>query len=133
MLRRQFLILSAAVAASSTLIVPLAAGGNLNFDEAAFAAAQQAGRPILIEISAPWCPTCRAQKPIIEDLAGRPDFQDLLVMEVDFDSRKDLVRAFDARSQSTLIMFRGRTETGRSVGDTDPDRIEALVRSAFAD
>jgi len=131
MFRRQFLTLAAALAASSVLTGPLAAGEQLDFDREAFAAAQQADRPVLIEISAPWCPTCRAQKPIIEALAANPDYDGLLVMEVDFDSRKDVVRDFNARSQSTLIMFRGETETGRSVGDTDPDRIEALVRSAF--
>jgi thioredoxin len=29
--------------------------------------------------------------------------------------------------QSTLIIFRGRTELGRSVGDTDAKSIEALL------
>ena len=34
---------------------------------------------------------------------------------VDFDSQKDAVKYFGARVQSTLIAFKGETETGRSL------------------
>jgi hypothetical protein len=46
---------------------------------------------------------------------------------VDFDSQKDAVKAFGARMQSTLITFKGSLETGRSVGDTNPGSIAALL------
>lgn len=93
----------------------------------AFAAARKAGRPILVEITAPWCPTCRAQKPILARLTAAPQFRDLQVFEVDFDSQKEAVRALGARMQSTLIVFRGDTELGRSVGDTDAGSIGSLL------
>lgn len=98
-----------------------------------FVAAQEAGWLILVDIAASWCPTCRAQKPIIESLAARPEYSELIILHVDFDTQKDIVRGFGARSQSTLIAFHGRHETGRSVGDTNPDSIEALMRSAIAE
>lgn len=99
------------------------------FDPDRFAAAQKEGRPILVEITAPWCPTCRAQQPIIERLTAAPDYNGLVIFRVDFDSQKDAVRHFGARSQSTLIAFRGSRETARSVGDTDETSIAALLRS----
>lgn len=102
------------------------------FDANSFKAAQEAGDPILVDIAASWCPTCRAQKPIIESLVREPEFAGMIVLHVDFDTQKDVVRAFGATSQSTLIAFRGQSETGRSVGDTNPDSIEALLRSAVA-
>lgn len=101
------------------------------YDPAIFQTARDSGAPILVDIAATWCPTCKAQKPIIEELAARSEFSELLVLEVDFDSQKDVAREFGAMSQSTLIVFRGQDETGRSVGDTDPETIELLVRSAF--
>lgn len=101
------------------------------FDLARFAAAQQANRPILVEISAPWCTVCKLQKPIIERLATKPGFKNLMIFEVDFDTQKDAVKALGAHSQSTLIAFRGTTETGRSVGNTHEGSIEALARSAL--
>jgi thiol:disulfide interchange protein len=101
------------------------------FTQEAFAAAQAAGKPILVDVTAPWCPTCKAQKPILSDLTGRPDFADMVVLAVDFDSQKDVVRGLGATMQSTLIVFRGDRETGRSVGETDAAAIETLLRSAL--
>ena len=105
---------------------------SVPFDQAAFAAAQKAGKPILVDIWASWCPTCAQQKPIIEKLAADPAFKDLVILTVDCDSQKDVVRGFGARSQSTLIVFRGEREQGRSVGDTNADSIRTLLASAKA-
>ena len=120
------IILVLAVALTGT---PASAAQAANFDRVQFNAAQQAGRPILVDIRASWCPICAAQEPIIERLAALPEYRDLLILRVDFDSQKDVVRTFSASSQSTLIAFRGTRETGRSVGDTNPDSIAKLIRS----
>jgi len=108
---------------------PVLAAQIANFDHLQFSAAQQEGQPILVDIRASWCPTCAAQEPIIERLTALPEYKDLLILRVDFDSQKDVVRILSARSQSTLIAFRGTRETGRSVGDTDPDSIAKLLHS----
>ena len=97
----------------------------------AFAAAQKAGNPILVEITASWCPTCKAQKPILNKLESDPRFKDLKVFDVDFNSQKDVVRSFNATMQSTLIAFKGDHESARSVGDTNQDSIEALLEKAI--
>jgi thioredoxin 1 len=99
------------------------------FDQAQFEAAQKEGRSILVDITAPWCPTCKAQKPVIDELAARPDFKDLMIFTVDFDTQKQAVAALKASSQSTLIAFKGTRETGRSVGETQAASIEALLHS----
>jgi len=108
---------------------PVPAAQTANFDRAQFNAAQQTGRPILVDIRASWCPVCAAQEPIIERLSALPEYKDLLILRVDFDSQKDAVRTFSASSQSTLIAFHGTRETGRSVGDTNADSIAKLFRS----
>jgi thioredoxin 1 len=107
------------------------AGERGVFDQKAFAAAQAQGKSILIDISAPWCPTCSAQKPIIEELAAKLQYSNLAIFDVDFDSQKDVVRSFGAQSQSTLIVFKGNRETGRSVGSTDAIEIDGLMRKAL--
>ena len=118
-------LLAAALLVVATLAA--AAGELRQWDSAAFAAAQAGDRPVLIHVPAPWCPTCRAQKPSIESLVSSPEHPDLLVLEVDFDSQKDVLRQFNVRQQSTLIAFAGTREVGRTVGVTDPYGIFALV------
>ncbi len=100
------------------------------FSQPAFAAAERDGKPILVDITASWCPTCAAQRPILDRLEAEPRFKDLVVYKVDFDTQKDVVRAMGARMQSTLIAFRSGHEAGRSVGDTHPGSIEALLDKA---
>lgn len=65
------------------------------------------------------------------ELAGKAKFKDLVRLDVDFDSQKDAVRSLKAQSQSTLIVFKGTTEVGRSVGDTNAASIEALLSKAL--
>jgi hypothetical protein len=46
-------------------------------------------------------------------------------------SQKEVVRRFGARMQSTLVVFKGNKEEGRSVGDTDRKSIAALLNKAL--
>jgi len=101
------------------------------FDQKAFEAAQAQGKPILVEVSAPWCPVCKAQAPILSKLRNDARFKELVSFEVDFDSQKDLLRKFNVTKQSTLIVFKGNQEAGRSTGDTNSISIEALLRKAI--
>ena len=111
----------------SPIAATATAGEKRAFDAAAFAAAQAAGKPILVDIRADWCIVCARQRPIIEALAAQPRFQNLVVFEVDYDREKSTVRDFGAFRQATLIAFKGSTEVGRSVYDSSPDSIEALL------
>ena len=124
-------VLIATVAASAAAVSPALAVGPQPFDDAAFAAAQKAGKPIFVAIHASWCPTCAAQRPILSQLMADPKFKNLIYFVVDFDSQKDAVKSFGARMQSTLIAFKGEQETGRSVGDTDRASIAALLNKTL--
>jgi thiol-disulfide isomerase/thioredoxin len=101
------------------------------FDQSAFEAAQGEGKPILVDVFAPWCPTCRAQQAILEKLRQNPAYDGVVVFKVDYDNQKDVVKSFAAQRQSTLIAFNGITETGRSVGDTRPDSVESLLKTTL--
>jgi thioredoxin 1 len=58
----------AAAFVTAFIAVAADAAEQLPYDAAHFVVAQGAGKPILIDISAPWCPTCKLQKPIIASL-----------------------------------------------------------------
>jgi len=124
-------ILFAAAAASAAAVAPVSAAGPQPFDDAAFAAAQKAGKPIFIGIHASWCPICKAQAPILAELMADSKFKTLAYFTIDFDSQKDLVRRFGAQKQSTLISFKGANEQGRSVGDSNRDSIAALLNKVL--
>jgi thiol-disulfide isomerase/thioredoxin len=128
-LRSLLFALVASIALQASL--PAAAAEWKPFDAQAFAEAKKDGKSILVDIFAVWCPVCRAQNPILTQLTREPKFKDMIVFKLDFDTQKDDVRALKAQRQSTLIVFKGEIEKGRSVGDTDPASIEALLDSAL--
>ncbi|KAB2911893.1 MAG: thioredoxin family protein [Dechloromonas sp.] len=109
----------------------MAFASPVNFEQATFDALQKEGKPVLVVIHADWCPTCRAQAPLISELVATPEFKAVQVMRVDFDARKDVVKAMKATMQSTLIVFKGGREVGRSVGDTRKEGIAALLKKAL--
>lgn len=120
-----------AISVVFALVIGLAAGTAQAadaFTKQAFMAAQEAGKPILVHVTAPWCPTCRAQKPVVGMI--EKENPHLMVYEVDFDSQKDALKDFNVTSQSTLIAFAGKTETGRSTGVTDPMMLKELAGKA---
>src|SRR5258708_29252157 len=89
------------------------------YEAKAFAEAQAAGGPILVQVQAPWCPVCAKQRPILAELEKTAELGDLTVFNIDFDSQKDLLKEFGVQKQSTLIVFSGKTEKGRSTGVSD--------------
>jgi thioredoxin 1 len=101
------------------------------FTPDAFAAAQGAGKSIVVHVYAPWCPTCRAQEPIVHKLEADPKFASVETFRVDFDSQKDALTTLKANRQSTLIVFKGSNEVGRSVGETNPKAISDLLSKAL--
>ena len=131
MLNRRSLIIAIVLAASLSIMGSTHATDAKPFDQTAFEAAKEAGKPVLVEVTAPWCPTCKAQRPILSELQAAPKFSELVVFEVDFDSQKDLLRAFNVQQQSTLISFKGANEVGRSTGDTNKASIEQLLTKAL--
>ena len=101
------------------------------FEQATFEALQAANKPVLIDVYADWCPICKAQEPVISELLTRPEFKDYTVLRVNYDTQKDVRRALRVSQQSTLIVYRGKQEVARSIGDTRRDSIAATLHKAL--
>jgi thiol-disulfide isomerase/thioredoxin len=138
MTTRRHLVIAFALAAAAPFavqphsVVGMALAADARpFTPAAFEAAKKAGTPILVEVSAPWCPVCKAQKPILAEITAQPRFAKLAVFNVDFDSQKDALRMLGVQKQSTLISFKGGKEVGRSTGITDKARIAGQLERSL--
>ena len=122
---------SALLMALSTLASLAMAGEVKPFTQQDFDKLTAEGKAVVLDISATWCPTCKAQKPIIDGLMSQPAYKDVTLMTIDFDTNKPTLKAFKVNMQSTLIAFKGSQEVARSVGDTKPDGIEGLIKKTL--
>lgn len=110
-------------------LASVATAGEIRpYTQAQFDQLARQGKPVLLAVHAGWCPTCRAQRPVVDALMAEPAYRDVTTLVIDFDTGKPLLPRFKVAVQSTLIAFHGGREVGRSVGDTTRAGIEALVR-----
>lgn len=96
----------------------------------ALQAAQAAGQPVAVHFRADWCPTCRAQDKSFLQLKAEKGL-DITVLAADYDKEKDLKRAMNVRTQSTLIVFKGKDEKARLAGETDADKLRTSLKAAL--
>ena len=69
----------------------------------------------LVDFSAPWCAPCRAQEPIIEELAIQ--YSDKAsIGKIDIDKNRKIAKKMNVRSIPTLIIFKNGEEIERLVG-----------------
>lgn len=71
--------------------------------------------PVLVDFWATWCAPCRAQLPIIEQVAAQAGTR-ARVAKVNVDELPELAAAFRVASIPTLLLFEHGRETKRFVG-----------------
>ena len=131
---RLFLLLAfigAIVVGAMQLNAQVSTVGWQTYDEAEFMMAQKKGKTIVVDVYANWCPTCRAQAPILDELRQERASADVLFVKVDFDQHKEFLRAHRVPRQSTILVFNGMTETARSIAETNRTRLRSVVLDAL--
>ncbi|HLZ98482.1 MAG TPA: thioredoxin family protein [Steroidobacteraceae bacterium] len=124
----------AAVLAAITLTVfaTLSPAAETPFNQAQFDSMLGAGKPVAVVFHADWCPTCRAQAPLLKELAQTPELKDLTLFVANFDTEKTLKKSLGVTQQSTVVVFKGGKESARSTGDTRRDSLDALLHKAIS-
>src|SRR5688572_28564271 len=81
---------------------PIALVNEVNFQEEV----QLASTPVLIDVTAAWCPPCRAAAPVIQAIAAEYAGR-LKVVEIDADQSPELVSRLGVRGLPTFIGYAG--------------------------
>lgn len=101
------------------------------YTQARFDALQASGEVVLIDIYAPWCPTCAKQQKVFEQFTAENPDKKWTILVVDFDKDKEAVRQFRAPRQSTLLIYRGKMQHWFSVAETRSEVIFAELNKAI--
>lgn len=113
--------------AAMSFAASAAAAERQPYTPAALAAAQAKGRPVLVEVKAWWCPVCASQGRTIKATTAAPQYNNLLILSINYDTQKADWKALGAQKQSTLIGYSGAREVGRVVYTTDKAAINGLL------
>lgn len=115
-----------------TFTAALAGAAERPYTAGALQSALAEHRPAAVVFHADWCPTCRAQAPVLKALSERPEFASVTVFVADFDAEKALKRTLNVSAQSTVVVFRNGAEVARATGLTDEAHLAALLHAATA-
>ena len=104
---------------------------EVGYDKARFDAALGAGQPVIVDFAADWCPTCKAQQPLVQELLKEPRMKGVTLFSADFDRESGLKKALGVSTQSTFIVFKGGKEVARSTGQTNKEDLAATFAKAL--
>jgi len=99
-----------------------------SYTQARLDALNQSGQSVLVAIHADWCSICKTQERVLQELLPQPEFKRITMLRMDFDQQKEMVQLFGVEYQSTLIVFKGGREVGRSTAERSAVRISDLLR-----
>jgi thioredoxin 1 len=130
--RRQFVLTLAAGAA--LLATRSAFAATSAYTPAVLQAARASGKPFILDFFATWCTTCAAQHRVLDKLrADNKAYDGIPFIQVDWDQEEHgpLVKAMKIPRRSTLVVLKGKAELGRIVAETDPGKLEDLLKLAL--
>jgi len=96
-----------------------------DFDRAKFENALADGKTVLLDFYAPWCPTCRANEPVLDTFFDGSS--DIVGFRVDYDTATILRQKYGVTVQSTYIVVNRMQELNRYTGSLNSSRLSRLL------
>lgn len=88
---------------------------------------EKSHRPVVIDVSAPWCGPCIKMKPIFEQLSEElADTHVLLSLNVD--EERDLAIQYTVTSIPTFLFIRDNKVVGRETGYIPKDQLRSKIQ-----
>jgi thioredoxin-like negative regulator of GroEL len=92
-----------------------------------FERARQENKPLLLDLTAPWCSACLVQDAIIKRMAPKYS-NDIIILKIDVEEHPEIPEQYDILGLPTLILFTpDGKEVWRSAGRVTQ---EAEIREA---
>jgi len=98
-----------------------------SFSKSEYDTAIKSGHTLVVDFHASWCPTCKKQEPILNEIVNMKGYETVVALKADFDKEKDLKKILNVSKQSTIVVFKGGKEVGRSTGSTSKDELKKLI------
>ncbi len=83
---------------------------------------------VLVDFWATWCPPCRIQAPILEELASEISHV-AKITKLDVDKNRTIASRFGIRNIPTLIIFKDGREVERYVGVQQKEILRAAIEN----
>ena len=101
---------------------------EIHFNDTTAAEAIASGKPVVIDIYAPWCGPCKMLAPHVEKLAEK--YADKSVIgKLDSDENAEIPGQYRVRNVPTVLFFKDGEFKERIVGYVNYDELEAKLQN----
>jgi len=106
-----------------------AADKYTNFSVESLNNAKTAGKTLVINSYEPWCWSCRKQNKILLD--AKEEFKNVVFLTYQQSKNKDIAKALEINFRSTIVIFKGKKEIARLIGQTDKNQIFSAIKKGI--
>ncbi len=96
------------------------------FDSAAFLAALEEKKTLVVDFWAEWCGPCRMLAPVMEEVSdefeGKAEF-----VKIDVDENPDLAREYSVMSIPCVMVFKNGAMAGKNVGFVPKEAMKEFI------
>ena len=100
------------------------------FDTAAFRAAMEEKRTLVVDFFADWCGPCRMLAPVMEtlseELSEKAEF-----VKIDVDDHPDLAREYSIMSIPCVMVFKDGALAGKNVGYAPKETLKEFIEKSI--
>ena len=100
-----------------------------NFSEEIFENAKASGKTIVINSYEVWCGTCSKQTKILDQ--AEKEFKDIVFLSYEQSKNKDIAQKLGIKFWTTIVVYQGKNEITRIVGQTDKETIYSAIQKGI--
>ena len=106
-----------------------AADKYTNFSLSGLEEAKSKGKTVVINSYEPWCWSCRKQDKVL--INAKDEFKDIVFLTYQQGKHKDIAEALNISVRTTIVVFKGKKEVARIIGQTGKTEIYSAIKKGI--
>ena len=106
-----------------------AADKYTNFSLTSLEKAKNTGKTVVVNSYEPWCWSCRKQDKVL--ISAKDEFKGVVFLTYQQGKHKDIAEALNISVRTTIVVFKGKKEVARIIGQTGKTEIYSAIKKGI--
>ena len=106
-----------------------AADKYTNFSLSSLEKAKNTGKTVVVNSYEPWCWSCRKQDKVL--IGAKDEFKGVVFLTYQQGKHKDIAEALNISMRTTIVVFKGKREVARIIGQTGKTEIYSAIKKGI--
>ena len=100
-----------------------------NFSLSSLEKAKNTGKTVVVNSYEPWCWSCRKQDKVL--IGAKDEFKGVVFLTYQQGKHKDIAEALNISVRTTIVVFNGKKEVARIIGQTGKTEIYSAIKKGI--